>query len=334
MTARGDDGLDPAARALLDAVRPELGPDPAAIARIRARVGAVVVAGAAAAIGAGHGAASAASAGATGAIGATGVVAGTTGATSATAATAAVVAAGSGAAVTSGVLVGTAAVAVAAIAAIAGGLALRSPAASPRAAQVEEVATRRAATPDRAERPTRPTSATPSTEAASPADVPSEAPTQGPGGPGALVVGPGVTTDPGAPAAGPGNQVAAAASRPGLPASSPAKATKVAAKAPAAATPALRGDALLTREVALVDAAMDALRRGAPQAALAALVPYAREIGARGQLAEEATAIDVEARCLLDDPDAAARLAAFAARWPRSAQHARLVAACPGVTAP
>lgn len=84
----------------------------------------------------------------------------------------------------------------------------------------------------------------------------------------------------------------------------------------------------LAREVELVDSALTALRRGEPRAALAAVRVYTAEAGTRGQLAEDAAAIEVEALCTLHDPTAAARHSAFEARWPASAQHAKLARAC------
>ena len=74
---------------------------------------------------------------------------------------------------------------------------------------------------------------------------------------------------------------------------------------------------------------MAALRRGDPGAALRGMQDYAREARGGGQLAEDATAIEVEALCKLGDPAAPDRRAAFDARFPRSAQQARLAAACP-----
>ncbi len=85
----------------------------------------------------------------------------------------------------------------------------------------------------------------------------------------------------------------------------------------------------LGREVELVDQAMAALRRGDPRAALRVMQDYAREAAGGGQLAEDAAAIEVEALCKLGDPSAVDRRARFDARFPRSAQRARLAAACP-----
>ena len=85
----------------------------------------------------------------------------------------------------------------------------------------------------------------------------------------------------------------------------------------------------LGREVELIDRAMAALRRGDPGAALRGMQDYAREAGGGGQLAEDAAAIEVEALCKLGDPAAADRRARFDTRFPRSAQRARLAAACP-----
>jgi hypothetical protein len=83
----------------------------------------------------------------------------------------------------------------------------------------------------------------------------------------------------------------------------------------------------LSREVELIDLAMLALRRGAPSAALATLGSYDTETRGRGQMAEEAAAIDIEARCRLGE-DVGDRVEAFDRRWPSSAQRARLHAAC------
>jgi len=84
----------------------------------------------------------------------------------------------------------------------------------------------------------------------------------------------------------------------------------------------------LAREVELVDRAMVALRRGDTAAALAAVHLHARETANRGQLAEDAAAIEIETLCTVHDRRIARRLAAFDARWPDSAQRARLTAAC------
>ena len=96
--------------------------------------------------------------------------------------------------------------------------------------------------------------------------------------------------------------------------------------APPAAAPILvvvEHHADLAREVALIDAA----GRAEPRAALAVLQIYETETAGRGQLAEDAAAIAIEAHCKLHD-DATAKLAAFDARWPTSAQRARLAEAC------
>ena len=61
---------------------------------------------------------------------------------------------------------------------------------------------------------------------------------------------------------------------------------------------------------------------------LAATDSYMTEIGDGGQLAEEAAGLEVEALCRLGAEAAPSKLAAFAQRWPRSAQRARLAAAC------
>ena len=83
----------------------------------------------------------------------------------------------------------------------------------------------------------------------------------------------------------------------------------------------------LAREVALIDTAMTVLK-GDPQQALATIQIYDSETAGRGQLAEDAAAIAIEAHCALHAPDAAAKLAGFDARWPTSPQRARLTEAC------
>ncbi len=84
----------------------------------------------------------------------------------------------------------------------------------------------------------------------------------------------------------------------------------------------------LARETELVDAALAAMSHGHPADALVAIERYTTETAGRGQLAEDAATIEIEARCRLGDPRAADGLAAFEARWPQSAERARLVAAC------
>jgi hypothetical protein len=113
------------------------------------------------------------------------------------------------------------------------------------------------------------------------------------------------------------------ARRPRAPSASPA-----AAPAPAPA-PAPPKGVELAREVELVDQAMAALRRGEPAAALAAVRVHAAETAGAGQLAEDSAAIEIEALCRLRDGAVAAKLAAFDARWPESAQRSRLTARCP-----
>lgn len=96
---------------------------------------------------------------------------------------------------------------------------------------------------------------------------------------------------------------------------------------PPAAAPARGVD--LAREVALVDRAMAALRRGDPDAALSAVRTHAAETRGAGQLAEDAAAIEIEALCRLRSTTVAAKLAAFDAAWPESAQRSRLTTRCP-----
>jgi len=85
----------------------------------------------------------------------------------------------------------------------------------------------------------------------------------------------------------------------------------------------------LTREVELLDVAMAALRRGDAAGALKAVQRHAVETAGHGQLAEDAAAIEIEALCRLHDPTTSAKLEAFDARFPRSAQRSRLDNKCP-----
>lgn len=97
--------------------------------------------------------------------------------------------------------------------------------------------------------------------------------------------------------------------------------------APRASTVRVREPASLAREVELIDNAMLALRDGSPSRALQTLITFDRETLGQAQLAEDAAAIDLEARCTLHE-DVAARLAAFDTKWPSSAQRTRISAAC------
>ena len=94
-------------------------------------------------------------------------------------------------------------------------------------------------------------------------------------------------------------------------------------------TAASRGRAELSREVELLDLAMSALRRGDTTSALAAIRSHASETRGSGQLAEDAAAIEIEALCRRHDPSVVAKLDAFDARFPRSAQRSRLSVTCP-----
>jgi hypothetical protein len=84
----------------------------------------------------------------------------------------------------------------------------------------------------------------------------------------------------------------------------------------------------LAREVELVDTAMASLRAGDPANALATLVVYERETAGHGQLAEDAAALEIEARCRSSEAPFADQLEAFDERWPRSVQRSRIVTAC------
>lgn len=83
----------------------------------------------------------------------------------------------------------------------------------------------------------------------------------------------------------------------------------------------------LSREVELIDLAMASLRKHAPAAALAAIHTFDRETLGQGQMAEEAAAIAIEARCGLHQ-DVTEPLAAFDRAWPSSAQRSRVVTTC------
>lgn len=86
--------------------------------------------------------------------------------------------------------------------------------------------------------------------------------------------------------------------------------------------------ATLAREVELVDTAMKELRAGRERSALTVVHAYTTETAGRGQLAEDAVAIEVEALCRIGDERAAARLGDFDRLWPHSAQRKRLAGAC------
>lgn len=83
----------------------------------------------------------------------------------------------------------------------------------------------------------------------------------------------------------------------------------------------------LSREVELIDLAMVSLRKNVPHAALEAIKAYNRETGGRGQMAEDAAAIEIEARCL-QDMDVTALLDRFDHKWPESAQRERVQTTC------
>jgi hypothetical protein len=117
-------------------------------------------------------------------------------------------------------------------------------------------------------------------------------------------------------------------------ATAPVIETPVADEAPAAppvvapVTPAT-----LAREVALLDAAMTSLHENDPADTLATLAIYDRETLGHGQLAEDASALEIEARCRTNQP-VADKLATFDQRWPRSVQRARITERCSDATHP
>jgi len=91
--------------------------------------------------------------------------------------------------------------------------------------------------------------------------------------------------------------------------------------------------ATLAREVALLDAAMTSLHENDPADTLATLAIYDRETLGHGQLAEDASALEIEARCRTNQP-VADKLATFDQRWPRSVQRARITERCSDATRP
>jgi len=129
----------------------------------------------------------------------------------------------------------------------------------------------------------------------------------------------------------PAVRVHTAAPEPAVVAPRPRVVTPIDPPQPAATpTPAIApaaGEVSLSREVELIDRAMAALRAGHPDDALAAIAIYHRETRDRGQLTEDATAIDIEASCTLH-LDVTAKLAAFDHLWPSSAERSRLTPAC------
>jgi hypothetical protein len=84
----------------------------------------------------------------------------------------------------------------------------------------------------------------------------------------------------------------------------------------------------LAREVELIDRAMKALATNDPNRALATIKLHVAETRGKGQLAEDAAAIEIEALCRLHSPTVTAKLDAFDARFPRSAQRSRLSTHC------
>ncbi|HMG21215.1 MAG TPA: hypothetical protein VK607_07870, partial [Kofleriaceae bacterium] len=128
-----------------------------------------------------------------------------------------------------------------------------------------------------------------------------------------------------APAAAP-HRAPAAASNPAAGAAAAPRGAPAAPRGAPAAAP--RTEIALGREVELIDLAMAALRRDDPPGALRVVRAYTAEAAGAGQLGQDAAAIEIEALCKLGDPAARDKLAAFDVLFPRSAQRARLAAAC------
>lgn len=83
----------------------------------------------------------------------------------------------------------------------------------------------------------------------------------------------------------------------------------------------------LSREVELIDRAMLLVRRGDARDAIGVIATFERETRGQGQMAEDASAIEIEARCRLHE-DVGDALATFDRRWPSSAQRSRLQTLC------
>jgi hypothetical protein len=101
----------------------------------------------------------------------------------------------------------------------------------------------------------------------------------------------------------------------------------VASPAPAQA-PAVQDEPVsLAREVELIVKAMLLVRRGDARDAIGVIGTFERETRGQGQMAEDASAIEIEARCRLHEA-VGAKLAVFDQRWPSSAQRSRLQSIC------
>jgi len=83
----------------------------------------------------------------------------------------------------------------------------------------------------------------------------------------------------------------------------------------------------LSREVELIDRAMLLVRRGDARDAIGVIAAFGRGTLGQGQMAEDASAIGIEARCRLHEGVGDA-IAAFDRRWPSSAQRSRLQHLC------
>jgi hypothetical protein len=255
--------LGPIAKLLVESAREGLGPDDAAIARVRGRVATAV---------------------------ATGAAATTAGAASAKAAVGAKAVVGAATVKTAAGIAGAKLVAIAVVASVAvgGGVV---------------VATRGGGEPAHV-------APAPQHVASAPAPRPAPAPSPAP-----------PVEQPPPPADEP--PPAPAASIP-IPPPAPHHAPKPAPVAP----PPAREPATLAREVTLLDDATSALRNGHPADAIATIKIYQRETAGQGQMAQDVAALELEALCALHAPEVPAKLAVFDQRWPKSAERARIAAAC------
>jgi hypothetical protein len=91
--------------------------------------------------------------------------------------------------------------------------------------------------------------------------------------------------------------------------------------------PAPTGPITLAREVQLVDGAIASLHENDLPGALEILAVYDREAAGHGQLAEDAAALTIEARCRSHQP-ISAQLTSFDQHFPHSVQRARITASC------
>jgi hypothetical protein len=116
--------------------------------------------------------------------------------------------------------------------------------------------------------------------------------------------------------------------RSAAPSVTPPRATRRSTPAAEIAVPASTTEPVsLAREVELIDRAMLLVRRGDTRDAIGVIGMFERETRGHGQMAEDASAIEIEARCRLHQ-EVGEKLSAFDRRWPSSAQRSRLQTLC------